>query len=442
MPGKDAIVLIAWKTRSSDPAIASVRYRVLTPVGLLAARGHQVEVFDESRTALYDMVVFSKAYGPEDQAIARRLRQRGKQAILDLCDNHFYNPFGLPAYQAARRELVTMGRLCTGLVSSTPALARVLKSELGIEAVAVVGDVVEDLELERSSAWPSGTPRLLWFGLHGSPNAPAGMTDVLRISDELERAYASRPFVLVVLSNSREKYDEQIAPLRVPTTYADWTPETFRNEMAVARAVLIPLSDNPFVACKTHNRLTVALRAGVPVIADSIESYREFAPYVWLSDWAGGLEAVLADDVQPVRVRIAQADPYLRAYWSADCIARQWERALGLKSNAPPLAEEEGGLWHAGEGQLIGRVASAAGSSGGELIELMVNGRAVATTRADLPSVRDTDSGQRISAEGGFVFPARTLRQAEPAALRRCSIRFAGSGRPIPGAMVDLQDLT
>ena len=269
------------------------------------------------------------------------------------------------------------------------------------------------------------------------------MTDVLRISDELERAYASRPFVLVVLSNSREKYDEQIAPLRVPTTYADWTPETFRNEMAVARAVLIPLSDNPFVACKTHNRLTVALRAGVPVIADSIESYREFAPYVWLSDWPGGLEAVLADDLQPVGARMAQAGAYLRAYWSADCIARQWERALGFKSsNATPLAEEEGGLWHAGEGQLIGRVASVAGSSGGELIELMVNGRAVATTRADLPSVRDTDSGQRISAEGGFVFPARALRQAEPAALRRCSIRLADSGRPIPGAMVDLQDLT
>ena len=431
-------MLIGWKARSSDPAIASVRYRVLTPVGLLAARGHQVEVFDESRTALYDMVVFSKAYGAEDQALARRLRQRGKQAILDLCDNHFYNPFGLPAYEAARRELVTMARLCTGLVSSTPALAHVLKSELGIEAIAVVGDVVEDLGIERSAAWPSGTPRLLWFGLHGSPNAPAGMTDVLRISDELERAYARTPFILVVLSNNREKYDEQIAPLRFPTTYVDWTPETFRNEMTVARAVLIPLSENPFVSCKTHNRLTVALRAGVPVIADSIESYREFAPYVWLSDWAGGLEAVLADDVQPVRARMAQAGAYLRAYWSADCIARQWERALGLKCNETPLTQEEGSLWHTGKSQLIGHIGGVAVSPGGELIELMVNGRAVATTRADLPSVRRVGSTHWVSAEGGFVFPPNVLRQAESATLRRCSIRLADSCRPIPGAMIDL----
>lgn len=328
-------MLIGWKARTTDPSVASFRYRVQVPIGLLQARGHAVELFDEVRLEHYDLVVFSKAYSAEDQALARRLRDCGRQVVLDICDNHFYNPFGLAIYDERRGDLLRMAALCTTFVCSTPALARVLMTEAALKDMpAVVGDVVEDAGVIQGAGWPQGARRLLWFGVHGSVNAPSGMTGLLKIAPLLERAHAATEFELVVVSNSRKKFDRHIAGLPFPTRYVDWAPEAFRQELAGARAVLLPLSDNPFVACKTHNRLTLALAAGVPVIADPIESYLEFAPYVWLSEWEAGLEAVLGDDPAPVRERMRQARAYLDAHWSQDLIATQWETAIGLAPTA------------------------------------------------------------------------------------------------------------
>ncbi len=333
-------MILAFKARVHDPAIASYRYRVLEPIAFLGARGHEVEVYDEARFDQYDAVVFSKAYRPADQALASRLKAAGKRVVLDLCDDHFFNPEGLASYQEAREQLLAMIGLADKVVCSTPVLARAVQAEAGLAAAPEVApDVYERAGVEVGPPTPQGEPaRLLWFGRHGSPNAPAGMGDLMLIADHLVSAYEKRAFELVVCSNSREKFDSISAALAVPLRYVEWSPESFAAELARADAVIIPLSDNPFVAAKTHNRMSLALSAGAPVVADSLDSYLPFEPFAFIGDWKGGLEAVLLRP-EEARARAGGARAFLDANWSAEALAPQWEAALGLAPAVSPRAQ-------------------------------------------------------------------------------------------------------
>src|SRR5262245_15291349 len=214
---------IGWKSRTVDATVASFRYRVLKPIEALQRRGHSVELFADDRMPEYDLVIFSKSYALHEQKLAQQLRDVGKTVVLDLCDNHFYNPNALASYEIARRDLIEMLALTDLVICSTPALARVVMREAGMAKLPkVVGDIFE----KPAGSAPSGRsalPRLLWFGFHGSPNAPAGLADILNVSDELVRAHAHTPFELVVVSNNRAKFDTLIAPLSFATRYVEWT---------------------------------------------------------------------------------------------------------------------------------------------------------------------------------------------------------------------------
>ena len=322
---------LAFKARAPDPTIASYRYRVLEPIAFLKARGQQVEEFDPTYLDRYKTVVFSKAYGTEDRKLARRLKAAGKRVILDLCDDHFFNPLDLPKYREARQSLLAMIEICDKVVCSTPVLARAVQAHAGLGAAPPVApDAYEQATVRTGPPTPlDQLARLLWFGRHGSPNAPAGIADLLLIKDALAEAHALRPFEIVVCSDSEARFAEVAPQLGVPARFVAWTQESFAAELSRADAVIIPLSDNPFVAAKTHNRLTLALSAGVPVVADRLDSYGEFAPFAWIGDWPAGLAAVLTRP-EEARARAAEALPYLKAHWSPEAIAPLWEAALDL----------------------------------------------------------------------------------------------------------------
>ena len=416
---------LAFKARVQDPTIASYRYRVLEPIGFLRARGQAVEAFDEAYLDRYRTVVFSKAYGPEDRKLARRLKAAGKRVILDLCDDHFFNPADLPKYREARESLKAMIAICDKVVCSTPVLARSVQANAGLaETPAVAPDAYEQATVTIGPPTPPDQPaRLLWFGRHGSPNAPAGMADLTLVKDRMAEALALRPFELVICSDSEDRYREVAAGLGVPTRFVTWGPGSFAAELAQADAVLIPLSANPFVAAKTHNRLTLALSAGVPVIADHLDSYDEFTPFAWIGDWAAGLEAVLLRPAE-ARARAAEALPYLKQNWAPEAVAPLWEAALDL----PAKPREAGRVvtpllrpvtpawaWFAREGRarrpwlLAGEAAEpeavAAGRRDGALV--MSFGTAFERFACDLAYVVDAEifeaHGEALLANAAFV---------------------------------------
>jgi len=444
---------LAFKARTEDPAVASFRYRVLEPVAFLRARGHAVELYRPARFEDYQAVVFSKAYGARDIQLARRLKAAGKLVILDLCDDHFHNPENLPKYEASRRKLIDMIRLADAVVCSTPVLAEAVQREAKLEtAPAVAPDVYEQAATSAGEPTPRDRPaRLLWFGRHGSPNAPAGMGDLLLIRDALAEAFAKRPFEMVVCSDSRERFDALFGPgsgkaFVAPVRYVTWTPDRFAAELGAADAAIIPLSDNPFVAAKTHNRLSLVLSAGVPVVADPLDSYREFAPFAYIGDWSAGLEAVLLRP-EEARAKAAGARGYLEANWSAQAVAPRWEAALGLPGGRPSKAVDakppaDIADWLAGEGR-ADRPWLLAGED--------ADPEAVAQARAAGYLVMSLGRAfQHIAADLAYVIDAEDLA-ADPAALERnvrvllaprdLHVRGAASGRSLESWAADLPAL-
>ena len=335
--------MLAWKPKSEDPTVASVRYRCLLPLRVLRARGFPVELYSPNREEDYTGIIFSKLYDTASQELARRLKQKGSTIVLDVCDNHFYNPYALSEYKRAAEDLRRMIALVDLIVCSTETLAEECRSETGsTKRIIVIGDPVETLpeaaceeskgkvrfgHILRGRPADRQLPILLWFGSHGSPNAPSGMLDILNIADLLERVNRSQPFELLVVSNNREKYEMHIAPLSFRTQYADWDRNDFAQVLRRSAGVLIPVNLNPFTLCKTNNRLAMALYYGVPVVADSIPSYEEFRPFVFLDQWQEGLEAIVGNP-KMAKEMAGLGHRYVMEHWMHDRIVARWEQVL------------------------------------------------------------------------------------------------------------------
>lgn len=337
--------MLGWKPKSRNSNVASVRFRCLIPMHGLRIRDFPIELFEPSREEIYQAVIFSKCYGEVDQALARRLRLRGAKVILDLCDNHFYNPYDLPEYHRARRDLLAMIELADLLVCSTPTLADIVVAEASLpRRPEVVGDPVElsneDLVRSQTARAHGRTEgrKLLWFGIHGSPNAPCGIADICRVSEVLRQAAREHPFHLVVCSNSQENYERLARSLDFPSYYVEYSRNEFPSLLAQTDGVILPVNQNPFTLAKSHNRLSTSLFAGIPVVADSIPSYREFEDYCVLDSWHDGLTEILTEP-EKARGRAMMGREYILQKWMPSHVADRWLEILLplVDSHSPDL---------------------------------------------------------------------------------------------------------
>jgi hypothetical protein len=337
--------MIGWLPKSDDPRIASVRYRCLYPVAELRKRGLPVEIFSRRRLKKYAAVIFSKLYDDPSYELAKELKGRGSRIVFDICDNHFYDPQGRAALKRVRLHLLRMLALSDLVVASTEPLAQVLSHEgqLTLPPV-VIGDPVEDLTRagpDRGRSWlrrrsgleqlrgqaPEGLVRILWYGVHGGDQAPFGMLDILRQQDLLAAVHRTHPFELIVVSNSRHKFETHIRPLPFPTRYLEWRKVDLGRVMSGCRLNIIPITKNPFTLCKSNNRLALALYAGLPTVADEIPSYRELSPHCVLNDWERGVELYLRDG-EVARRHLEGARRYLEEHFSIRRIGDLWAHHL------------------------------------------------------------------------------------------------------------------
>lgn len=332
--------MLGWKPKFQDAKVASVRFRCLNPMAELQKRGFPVELFDEAYFTQYSGVIFSKLYDRQNYELARRLKERGKAVIFDICDNHFYNPYHLEKFKTVREQLLKMLHIADSIVASTPALAEVLVKEAGLTAMPVViGDAIEENGDANASkrSWFRFSVRqrirmdrmanLLWFGIHGGENAPYGMLDLLNQKDLLISLNRTYPLQLVVLSDSREKFKRYIEPLPLRSLYIEWGSMPFSEILRQSDINVIPISRNPFTVCKTNNRLATALFAGVPTVADEIPSYRDLAPYCVLNDWERGLRLYL-DNKWIGQEHARAAREYILEHYTIKQVGEAWARHL------------------------------------------------------------------------------------------------------------------
>ena len=304
-----------------------------------------MELFNPRHVSRYAAVIYSKIYDDSSYAEAVNLQGQGIRIIFDLCDNHFYNPRDLKYWKKAGERLRRIMALADELVVSTEALAEVIKRELPMEKpITVIGDAVETEIKSSHMVWKQwlafrqfasllrklragqgqGRIPLVWFGNHGSPYAEGGMLDLQRIRSLLEGINRHYPISLTVISNSRRKYQRFIKPWRMPTYYLTWYPETFFPALRAHTIAVIPISDNPFTRCKSNNRLALALREGLAVVADSIPSYRAFAGACYLADWETGLQSYLSDP-HLRRSHVDLGRSIVNDEWTENRIADKWQ---------------------------------------------------------------------------------------------------------------------
>lgn len=332
--------LIGWYADRADPALASVRLRMLVPLQVLHAQGWAVEEYNPARgIAAYHTLVFSKSLTRTGLAIATEARRLGRRVIYDLCDNLHAAAPGMRRQQRVA-VLEQFVQLADSVVFATSALRRQLLErhpELTARGV-VIADALEDLEpshapLQWTDRWRldglrrflARHPRALhcvWFGK--SQGKLAGMPHLAQAVRELESFSRSHPVTLTVISNRWTRYLAHSLQWRVPHHYLPWSLATFGKALREHQVAVVPVEINAYTQGKSINRPATAILAGLGVVGDCIESYEELSQWVELAGWQSGL--LRYAEQPPARDRrLAVARAYLADQYGAASIARQWE---------------------------------------------------------------------------------------------------------------------
>lgn len=185
--------------------------------------------------------------------------------------------------------------------------------------------------------------RILWFGNHGAPHACFGMLDLLEIRTPLEAIAREFNVELVVVSNHREKYESHIEPLCIPSTYVEWSPASIKKQLALASVVVVPNTLDAFSVCKSSNRTSTALLAGVPVIATATPALDALAGCVVLDDFLGGLRLYLCD-AQRAAADVARGRELIQRIYGQAAIAVAWAGVIGgilTETRAAPAPNAE-----------------------------------------------------------------------------------------------------
>jgi glycosyltransferase involved in cell wall biosynthesis len=320
--------------------IASVRLRCLLPSRYLRAAGWASELLDTRDAHAYDVVVFQKIYDDEAIELARSLRYRGVRTVFDLCDNHLYIPVDRPelAERAARLRRMLE---CVDVVSVASEPLRELIPEY--EAL-VVDDVLDEFEVTRTLRMRSLLDRvgkarsldLVWFGNAGEASPSFGLAHLPKIVPALNELHRSRSLRLTVMSNSPEACGSALANARFPSRYVEWRYESFPRLFAQNDICVIPIELNPFSVCKTANRIALSLRLGVPVVADRIPSFDDFADFVLFDRWPENVSQY-AESRALRRMHVDAGRRYVAARYTPERAVAQWsavlERALSTDSH-------------------------------------------------------------------------------------------------------------
>lgn len=328
--------------------VASYRIRCRSIVESLAELGHVVTQ-STSICSSAEVLILSKRYDEKTLRRALSLKKKTKCILmLDICDNHLV--FSENSRSSAVKKSVDFKRAIEAVdqvIFSSPYLRDSIDRECKLRGKSfVIEDYIEqktyprkgsirglwnNLECRRLASFfeknnVEAGGRLIWFGNHEGRFEKAGMVDLLLVKDVLEKLGKERAISLTVLSNSRSKYNDLIAPLTIPTAYIPWKIESFSSILEQHDVSIIPCSENMFTKAKTANRVTTSLVHGLQVIADDIPSYREFTRYIHISNWEENLNYCVSGGLSNENFNPTERNR---------TIIGKWEAALGLINCGP-----------------------------------------------------------------------------------------------------------
>lgn len=234
----------------------------------------------------------------------------------------------------ALRQKASLVRSCTeplvvkeGLINSE---FRVGTSQISSALrIDLLKNSINKAILKRQVPRSISAKQILWFGNHGASYSRFGMLELLTIRDALERIAVEMPAELWVVSNNREKYDSEIAPLAIPSHYVEWSPNAMKRVFAIADVVVLPSSGDSFSICKSANRAVLALTNNVPVVATLTPALEPLRGCVWLGDPYEGISAYLRDSGL-VQEHLARGRLVIEQEFSGSVIARRWQEVIRM----------------------------------------------------------------------------------------------------------------
>lgn len=318
---------VGWLPFTNDRKVPSVRMRSLRPVRYLRGSGLDARVVSAPVPDSVDVLVLQKAYQQEHRTLATRHRARGGSVVLDLCDNHFYNPDDDPVLAQRAEQLRRTLEVVDAVSVCTPELAEIVQHP----TVLTVNDALDPQPRLPAARWLSKRsrrlPRVLWFGTAGAHGLPFGMCDLARILPELGAAAREESFELVVSSNSRTAFDALVPEPGLRMRYFPWRRATFPLLAATADVTVLPVEVNPVTRGKTSNRVATAIRLGLAVVTDPLPSYLAYAGAVAFGDFRPSVLAYLRDPGLR-RADVSRGVEITESLYAPEVVTSQWRRVV------------------------------------------------------------------------------------------------------------------
>lgn len=356
-----------WVVPEVNPRRASLRYRCLYPLGELQRRGWHASIYRHGdRYSAGTPFVFDAwqlfpsvshaAKADELLKFARLLKGVNAKIVVDNCDNQFSAYSDLPGWRAALERFRQLGAIADVMVCCSTALAQALKAQIsGAARYCVVDDPIEEKitypeesKFKRLISPAENLARvkllilackirllkinerrnsLVWYGSHGNQFSPGGMLDILSLRGVLERVNSIYPISLTIISNHRNKFQDNFAGWGFPVLYLEWDRANFLQALPLHDISILPVEENPFTQCKSSNRLTLSIHHGIIPVASAVPSYLQFSDVVRLGNWEENLLELLGDR-DGRQSELAKAQEVIHRSHCLATISDEWQRIL------------------------------------------------------------------------------------------------------------------
>jgi len=270
-----------------------------------------------------DVAVFQKISDPRLGAVIRRLRERGVRTVYVQCD--FHPDSRLPF-------------LCDHVVVPSTELFRFYAERSA--ACTLIPDPIE-LQVSRDAI---GWRRIS----HGASEKPLTLVwvghrtnweDLQQVQPVLAAA-GGRRYRLVTVSDH-------------PGATFRWRPGSVKRHVLGGDVGIVPTLGGPRKEMKSHNRVTLFMALGLPVVGGDIPAYREVIEHgrtgylaATAEDWRRALEA-LADPSHRRQVALLAYDEIVPRF-SLTAVAQQWKSMLDAVCKPGGAAAATGSLGRRG----------------------------------------------------------------------------------------------
>jgi len=274
---------ILFKSHPNAIRRAGLLFRADNVVHNLEASISNIRLVTDSNL-LYDKaepftIIYNKTYDRKNFEEASRLKNKRCKIIFDICDNHFLN-------EEVIDDLKKFISICDLVTTSTLEMHKRILENTGVEAI-ILPDVVFPsvsrhsiikYNLEKfftNRVIKKSNIKLVWFG-NGYGKYECGISDIIKIKDQLNDLSKSHNISLTIISNSKTLFLELKSHLVFLSVYSEWNSLFSYDLLKLHDICIVPITTNDFTICKSENRVITALNAGLRVVATNIPSYNKF----------------------------------------------------------------------------------------------------------------------------------------------------------------------